>query len=69
MGTGTWGAEKQAANPVDRPEEGRVLLTLPPQGLSGVPLGPHGLRPVGFSFGLPMPFYQLNPLTAMKRAE
>ena len=24
---------------------------LPPQGLSGVPLGPHGLRPVGFFFG------------------
>ena len=33
---------------VDSPAEGRVPLNLPPQGLSGDPLGPHGLRPVGF---------------------
>ena len=35
---------------VDRREESGIHLDIPPQGLSGDPLGPHGLRPVGFFF-------------------
>ena len=36
--------------PFDRREGRGVVFSIPPQGLSGDPLGPHGLRPVGFFF-------------------
>lgn len=45
----------RAADLLDIQNASGDLSAIPPQGLSGDPLGPHGLRPVGFLFSLGTP--------------
>jgi len=45
-----WGTGLRVADPLDFQNRSGDLSIIPPQGLSGVPLGPHGLRPVGSFF-------------------
>ena len=56
------GTGLRAADPLDFQNRSGDLSSIPPQGLSGVPLGPHGSRPVGFFFGPTVAFLLGNPV-------